>query len=132
MTVARWVLLILTLEGFDAAIPQSFPPSISVKWRTTQLCPGGDNALTTTEVFLYYDYTQSGITFNETVLAIKKNSTGATTYCLNYSSINPNVMQDVASSMEARYYFEQKEHGGGWCNCVDISFQIRGNNTKLV
>ena len=42
----------------------------------------------------------------------------------NVSSVQYNLMYDCQSvdNGQADYYFEQLEHGGGDCNCVNIDF----------
>ena len=46
-----------------------------------------------------------------------KNTAITTVYNLSYEDIGNNER-----TREANYFFEQQQHGGGDCNCVDIYF----------
>ena len=52
----------------------------------------------------------------EPIIALYKNTTVNLTYALE----RDNVMTDECE--REVYLFEQPEHGGGECNCVDIYF----------
>ncbi len=77
---------------------------VCVEWRSNGICVGGDDALSSTDVELTY-----GVSGNESRMLFKKTS-GTRPYELDNCNYN------------CSYLFEQKEHGGGDCNCVDIFF----------
>ena len=92
-------------SGVLAGTLESMPTQICASWRSSGRCIGGDNALTSTEVTLSYNFTDSQLT-------IEKNAT--------------NVIYEIdncdSDCTYSKYTFVQLEHGGGNCNCVDIYF----------
>ncbi len=107
--------------GFAMSIQTIVPPDqLRVTWNFMEHCFGGDNALTSTGVRFTYSY---GVENNFTTIEgplISKNNVTEMRYNLSYpNSTNNNGGNRL---MLIEYFFEQLEHGGGFCNCLDISF----------
>ena len=92
-------------SGVLAETFESMPTQICVSWHSSGTCIGGVNALTSTEVTLSYNFTDSQLT-------IEKNATNVIYELDNCDS----------NCTYSKYTFVQLEHGGGDCNCVDIYF----------
>ena len=109
--------VLLSLGVINVASPQDFPSQICITWLSLS-CLGEDRALTNTGVGLTYNYGESNLTrFLEGGLFFTKNTASTTIYNLSYEDIGNNER-----TREANYFFEQLQHGGGDCNCVDIYF----------
>ena len=119
------VLLVFS-SWISGAVGQqaSFPPRFCTTWPHFN-CVGGDNALITTEVRVWYEYTESELTVKETGPTLFDNNETQRVYNLSYpfqSFLNGTEMKS------AEYMFEQLEHGGGLCNCVYILIDCAENN----
>ena len=113
MKITHHVGVLLWLGVFNAASSIEFPSRLCVTWQSSN-CVGDDRALTSTEVRLTYN-------------CIGSDSIRTTLTKNNVSSMQYNLTYDCQSvengqTRKADYYFEQLEHGGGSCNCVDIDF----------
>lgn len=123
------MLLLLCVETLGVAAQEFFPLTICVTWNLTEICAGGDNALTSTDVRLTYNYTESGISRSEEGPILRKGNVSNEMYSLTY----PGAGSGEEESREVEYFFEQLEHGGGRCNCLDIYFDcISNSNYRLV
>ena len=96
----------------------AFPSRVCVTWIQGNDCVGEDRALTDTGVRLHYDYTESGMTKSEVGPIFTESNEIKKVYNLTYSSVGGSSVHNM--TRQAEYYFEQLEHGGGDCNCVDI------------
>ena len=81
-------------------------PYICVKWTSNGICVGGSDSLASTDVVLTYgmpgDKDEFEIVIKQTVNIIFYPLENCSNDCI--------------------YLLEQREHGGGECNCVDIYF----------
>jgi len=115
MNYLKTIFLCIALSD---VVRTEYPRNFCVTWELSSDCVGGDNALTSTDVRLTYNYTVDGINegsqIGDTIL-LKKSET-LKVYNLSYPGVGE------GSVTRAEYYFEQLEHGGGGCNCVDIAF----------
>ena len=104
-------------------VSQDFPSTICVSWNSS-LCVAGDRALTNTQVWLTYNFSVDGMQRSVSGFPISKNKCGLNvTYELNYTIYVDEKMNANISQLEnATFLFEQLEHGGGKCNCLDIYF----------
>ena len=109
MKISHHVGVLLWLGVLNAASSITFPSRLCVTWQSSK-CVGDDRALTSTEVRLTYNCSGSGTT------TLTKNNVSSMQYNLTYDCV------DNGQTRKADYYFEQLEHGGGGCNCVDIDF----------
>ena len=124
--LATWILLLATplsvlLVVVEANGEDSFPSSICVTWLMEE-CIGGDRALTSTDVKFTYNYNVSGETRSRVGPVLTKNNEKLKMYKLTYLNSfggGENLIR------QAEYYFEQLEHGGGRCNCLNIFINCR-------
>ena len=121
--LTTWILLLLAtllsllLVVVEVNGEESFPSSICVTWLLMEECIGGDRALTSTDVKFTYNYTVSGETRSRVGPVLTKNNEKLKMYKLTY----PNSSGGGESLIrQAEYHFEQLEHGGGRCNCLNI------------
>ena len=114
------VAVFSTLRG--VAGQSSFLPRFCTTWPHLE-CVGENNALVTTKVRVWYDYSDSNLTRSETGPTLFDNDEIQKVYNLTYPNQS---VHDGAKSGE--YYFEQLEHGGGDCNCVYIDIACIENN----
>ena len=119
-------ILALVLVSLEAT--QSFPTCICVTWSLSLQCLGGDRALSSTDVRLTYNYTEFGVSRITSGPTFKKNNGTTMRYDLEYPGTG--CQSEASQSQKAEYYFEQLEHGGGGCNCVDIIFDCENNVTN--
>ena len=119
--VVPLILLCVILTTAQRFLP---PQTFCATRDLTRRCVGGDSALISTDVRLTYNYTESGITRNLSGPNIVKNNGTDKVYNLSYPGTNNSVTG-------VEFYFEQLEHGGGDCNCVQIYFNCSDAN-KLV
>ena len=117
--------LIVLLAFRVVSAEENFPRSICATWDLTTHCVGGDSALISTDVRLTYSYKESGITRSRSGPNIVKHNETGKVYHLRVPGGSNN------SVTSAEFYFEQLEHGGGDCNCVQIYFNCSDAN-KLV
>ena len=110
------ILLLLEANG-----EESFPSSICVTWLMEE-CIGGDRALTSTDVKLTYNYNVSGETRSRVGPVLTKNNEEFKMYNLTYPNSSGGREN---TTRQAEYYFEQLEHGGGKCNCLQIFINCR-------
>ena len=118
MKISRHVGVLLWLGVLNAASSIEFPPCLCVTWQSSN-CVGDDRALTSTEVRLTYNCSGSDAIRTTTLTKINVSSMQ---YNLTYDCV------DNGQTRKADYYFEQLEHGGGGCNCVDIDFNCDEQN----
>ena len=111
------ILLFLEANG-----EVSFPSSICVTWLLMEECIGRDRALTSTDVKFTYNYTVSGETRSGVGPVLTKNNEELKMYNLTYPD-SPGGGENT--TRQAEYYFEQLEHGGGKCNCLQIFINCR-------
>ena len=124
VTLLATLLLVLEVNGED-----SFPSSICVTWLLVEECIGGDRALTSTGVKFTYNYTVSGETRSRVSPVLTKNNEKKKMYNLTYPDSSGGGKN---STRQAEYYFEQLEHGGGLCNCLEIFINCKtGSNQRL-
>ena len=110
-----WYFLVFLFPLTDrVAGSHSVPSRVCTTWSQTN-CVGGDDALLTTEVRLSYSFMfdqscpgQVGPVF------LRKGEEWM--YNLSY----PERRDNQTAIERVEYYFEQQEHGGGGCNCVEI------------
>ena len=120
----RVLIILLGYFGFtmSMSIQTIVPPDqLRVTWNFTELCVGGDNALTSTDVRFTYRYEIENISRTIEGPLISKNNVTEMRYNLSYPS-STDVNGGNNRLMQIEYFFEQLEHGGGFCNCLDISF----------
>ena len=116
--------VLLLLEVVEANGEDSFPSSICVTWLMEE-CVGGDRGLTSTDVKFTYNYNVSGETRSGVGPFLTKNNEKKKTYNLTY----PNSSREGKNeTRQAEYYFEQLEHGGGQCNCLDMLINCKNDN----
>lgn len=101
--VRRFPFVLLTILH-NACIGIRGYSLICVDWTSDGICVGGEDSLTSTDVVLTY-----GDSGDEYYQLLQK-TMEATKYRLQ------NCSHDCI------FFFEQREHGGGECNCVDIYF----------
>ena len=119
MKISHHVGVLLWLGVLNAASSIEFPSRLCVTWQSTN-CVGDDRALTSTEVRLTYNCSGSDAIRTTT---LTKNNVSSMQYNLTYDC------QFVDNGQtRTDYYFEQLEHGGGDCNCVDIDFNCDQQN----
>ena len=106
----------LLLGVVEANGVDSFPSSICVTWLMEE-CIGGDRALTSTDVKFTYNYNVSEETRSRVGPVLTKNNERNKMYNLTYPDSSGG---GEIATRQAEYYFEQLEHGGGRCNCLDI------------
>ena len=124
LLTALLLLVVVEVNGED-----SFPSSICVTWLLKEECTGGDRALTSTDVKFTINYTVSGETRSRFGPVLTKNNEELKIYNLTY----PNSFGGRENpTRQAEYYFEQLEHGGGWCNCLHIFINCRTGGKKQV
>ena len=108
-----WYFVIFLFPLTDGVAGSQIVPSrLCVTWSQTN-CVGGDDALLTTEVRLSYSYMfDQGSPGQVGPVFLKKGE--------QMSNLSYPVRQDNQIIEMVEFYFEQQEHGGGGCNCVEI------------
>jgi len=118
LRIIRWCLFYYaTLLALS--VHSDLPRHVCVDWIVDRECIGGDAALTTTSVKLSY-YRYSGNDSHSSIkkgLQLFKNTVRNTTYNLTYGELGSS-----SPSADFLYEFHQPEHGGGYCNCLDVYF----------
>ena len=127
MKICR-ALEIMVVLGVVAA--HDFPSHICVSWLSLR-CIGGDRALTNTQVRLTYNYSVDGVLRNTSSRRISKKCGINVTFELSYPDLDVDELNANVSRLKATYLFEQLEHGGGQCNCVDLYFDNCTSNNRL-
>lgn len=98
------------------------PPGYSLEW-SSRNCPGGDNALLSTGLWLRYNSTfiNDSNTLNSESL---RTETYSSQIWINYNSILGELKYydgpGPVNLTSVKYSFIQREHGGGSCHCVNI------------
>ena len=111
-----WFFFVLLFPLTDGVAGSQFsvPSRLCATWSQTN-CVGGDDALLTTEVRLSYRYMfDQGSPGQVGPIFLRKREENM--YNLSY----PKRRDDNQTIELVEYYFEQQEHGGGGCNCVQI------------
>jgi len=89
--------------------------------------PGGDRALTRTEVVLTYSYAENSFSSTSPeILLLKRTPPQSFNYALTYNG----TQNTVGTSKSVEYTFSQKEHGGGDCNCPTIHFDMKCSSSQ--
>jgi len=103
--VGGWIIPLVYFSLLFSVQVCSLPSNICVIWDSNDGgdCFGGDDALTTTDVNLSYNFTS-------VVLHIRN------------VSQKVYALEQCQNCTQAEYVFNQPEHGGGECNCVEIYF----------
>ena len=129
-TTAVSVVCLIVCSGIlGLGAVQNYPTHICIHW-TSGFCIGGDNALITTTVWLTYDYSEDNIEHGLDRLPLAKNTLENVTYSLTYASNSNNNNNNTGGGTTKMYYlFHQNEHGGGYCNCLDIYFDNNCTNS---
>ena len=110
-----WYFIIFLFPLTDrVAGSQSVPPSrLCIAWSETN-CVGEDNALLTTEVRLSYSYMfDQGGPGQVGPVFLRKGEE-------NMSDLSYPERRSNQTIEWLEFYFEQQEHGGGGCNCVQM------------
>ena len=126
MKISHHVGVLLLLGVLNAASSIEFPSRLCVTWQSSN-CVGDDRALTSTEVRLTYNTSGSDNCSGSDAIrttTLTKNNVSSMQYNLTYDCQSV----DNGQTRKADYYFEQLEHGGGGCNCVDIYFNCDQQN----
>ena len=116
--------VLLLPKVVEASGEDSFPSSICGTWLMKE-CIGGDKALTSTDVKFIYNYTVSGETRSRVGPVLTKNNEKNIMYNLTYPDSSGGGEN---TTRQAEYYFEQLEHGGGPCNCLDLLINCNNYN----
>ena len=125
MSAIITIITLLLHFNWNVAQVDSFPSSICVTWLLMEECIGGDRALTSTDVKFTYNYTVSGETRSRVGPVLTKNNEELKMYNLTYPDSSGGGGD---TTRQAEYYFEQLEHGGGQCNCLNISINCATGN----
>ena len=116
--------VLLLLEVVEVNGEDSIPSSICVTWLMKE-CIEGDKALTSTDVRFTYNYNVSGETRSRVGPVLTKNKEELKMYNLTYPVSSGGGEN---TTRQAEYYFEQLEHRGGWCNCLDILINCKNDD----
>ncbi len=113
-------LYILIFWMCATSVPFPLPGEFNVTW-LPGTCSGEDATLSSTFVLLsYHGVTQTNMTDRMPEIIIEKDILESSRiYNLTYGDMNIDSLSNVL------YYFQQPEHGGGYCNCLDICFDNR-------
>ncbi len=130
---SKFVVILLVLFGASnrPAIVGSLPSTLCYTWNSS--CVGGDATLGNVGVAVTYRYqfcSERNALVNQTGLVIARTRLGEEcTYYLIHEYEEPEYCNDLS---RVEYDFEQREHGGGECNCVQICFDCncQGNNSE--
>ena len=102
---------LLLVNESATATSTSTTPDVNLRWRTDKACVGGELGLLSTGLWLSF------------------NASDGTGMCstanhvwIEYDSSPPYIRHNCSSLANMTMDFEQPEHGGGSCHCVEIEF----------
>ena len=112
-----FLLTMLHLSSWTETTSFNQPPTLSIQWYEFS-CFGGDNALSSTGLWLSY-------TSNSTDETGTDDQTYSCRVWVNYNSSLPELQYYEGAGprniTSVSFIFEQPEHGGGSCHCFNIS-----------
>jgi len=122
--------VLLTIIARGPLVSLTFPSSVCLVW-TSEGCVGDDRALTSSSVFVQYNYTNSHEEEEVQGPVILQKTSGRLMHGLQYPNINSLEKNNDSGVFRRIWYkLDQPEHGGGTCNCVTVYFDQNCTTTN--
>jgi len=126
------LLLLFSLTNRVAivfAVTEPLPSSICATWNQSN-CVGEDRAILKSEVRVSYILTYDDGNARQREKGPTLNKDGEAIAIYNLSYYTPQTYENETLESVV-YYFEQLEHGGGGCNCVNIYINCVEEDNRL-